>query len=108
MVSVSADATTYISKTLTGTSAESGYKKLGDGKRYLKGTGEYGSGHAYAMKIIKWWPDSVEASFYLTKGNSASASFKAVATTGSGENQSYYIRWLGNSSSSSAALKITD
>jgi len=44
----------------------------------------------------------------LSKGNSASVSFRAVATTDSGENQSYYIRWNGNSAKASAALKITD
>lgn len=48
------------------------------------------------------------ASFSLSKGNSASVSFRAVATTDSGENQSYYIRWKGNSAKASADLKITD
>lgn len=106
--SISVSATTYISATLTGTNAETGYKKLGDGKRYLKGTGTYGTGTAYAMKIIKYWPDKAVTSIKLSKDNTASSSFTAVSTTDSGENQSYYIRWEGNSSKASATLKITD
>ncbi|WP_033828030.1 hypothetical protein [Bacillus andreraoultii] len=106
--SVSAGATTYLSKTLTGVSAESGYVKLGSGKRYLKGTGTYGNGVASAMKVIAYWPDSVQASFTVKKGESSSASFTAVSTTDGGANQSYYIRWSGSSNKASANLKITD
>lgn len=106
--SVSASATTYISATLTGTTAETGYKKLGSGKRYIKGTGTYGTGTAFTMKVIKLWPDKAVASINLSNGNKASSSFTAQDTNDDGENQSYYIRWLGNSSKASAKVSITD
>ncbi|WP_146553438.1 MULTISPECIES: hypothetical protein [Rummeliibacillus] len=106
--SVSAEATTYISKSLSGTNAESGYKVLGNGTRYLKGTGTYGTGNAYAMRIIPYFPDEAVANFSIKKGATGKTSFHANATNSSGNNQSYYIRWYGNSSNSSANLKITD
>jgi hypothetical protein len=106
--SVSASATTYISTTLTGKSAESGFKKLGSGTRYLKGTGKYGKGTAYAVEIIKAWPDKAKATISLSNGKSKSAKFKAKKTNKSGENQSYYIRWRGSSSKAKASLKLTN
>lgn len=108
VTSVSAGATTYISQTLTGTNAETGYKKLGAGKRYLDGDGLSGTGTASAMKIVSLWPDSQVASISLKKGESASSSFTSVATSDGGDNQSYYIKWSGNSSTAKATVSITN
>ncbi|MGE7622978.1 hypothetical protein ACQKMD_07970 [Viridibacillus sp. NPDC096237] len=108
LTSVSTSATTYISSSLTGTNAETGYKSLGSGTRYLKGTGSSGSGNAYAMKIVKFFPDKAMTSISLSSGNSASSSFTAVSSTDDGITQSYYIRWNGSSSKAAADVKLTD
>lgn len=107
-MSVSTTAATYVDTTLTGTNAETGFKKLGEGTRVLSGTGIYGKGTGYAMRIVKWLPDSAVTKISLSKGNSASSEFKAQATNSLGENQSYYIRWKGNSSKAKASLKLAD
>ncbi|MFS1519481.1 hypothetical protein [Bacillus sp. SM2101] len=108
--SVSAGAATFIpTQSLTGTSADSGDYSLGSGTRYLKGTATKGSGDAHAMKIVKWFPDSSVATLTnLTNPNSATSSFTAVSTNSAGDGQSYYVRWLGDTSTASADLHVTD
>lgn len=88
-----ASAKDYLTETLTGSSGETGYVKLGDGKRYLKATGYRGNGTVFAMKIVKYLPDPIQTSISVTKGSSASSSFNAVSVSPGGNTQSYYMSW---------------
>lgn len=105
---VSASATTYLSKSLTGTNSESSYVALGSGTRYLKATATNLSGTAYAMKIVPWAPDKSMTSVTVSSPNSGSSSFNSVATNDDGEAQSYYLKWKGSSSKAEATLSFTD
>lgn len=105
---VSASATTYLSKSLSGTNSESSYVALGSGTRYLNVTGTNLNGTGYAMKIVPWAPDKSMTSVTISSPNSSSSSFKSVDTTDDGEVQSYYLKWKGSSSKATADLSFTD
>lgn len=104
---VTASAVTYLSTTLTGTSAESKYVYLGDGYRSINATGKSRGGYARAVRIKSYSPDPVERSVYVSAGTSSSATFKANSYASNGEVQSYYIRWNGDNSSASAYTSFT-
>lgn len=101
-------AAIYVSSSLTGTNASTGYVMLGSGTKYVRATGTSGSGTVKAKRIVKYLPDSTMASFTVTNGNTGSSSFTAQLTTSSGDWQSYYINWAGNSSTASADVSFTD
>lgn len=104
--SVSASAGTLGSTPLSGTNSDSSEVHLGSGDHTLKATGTRGSGEAFAKKVNKLFPDSTVAQVDVTSPYSSSDGFTAVNST-NGANQSYYVKWKGNSSTSSAQVEIT-
>lgn len=102
-----ASAKNYLSTTLTGTDAESSMAKLGDGKRYLVGKGTYGTGKLQAKKVVALFPDTTMAEISVANGSDQQkASFTSQSVSSSGANQSYYMKFKGNSSKASTTAKI--
>lgn len=98
----------YLSTSLSGTNAESGFVKLGKGTRYLKGKGTYGNGTIKAKEIVKWLPDNTKATVKVKNKTNFSKSFKSKATASNGANQSYYVHWQGNSARAKVNVKLSD
>lgn len=107
---LTANATTFYSDYFMGTNDETEAFYLGDGTRYLYGTG-YGSGFGEAMQVKEFAPDVRVAKITLTPDRYKETSFTANSTVDDDDlatEQSYYIRWRGNNSSSYAWLAISD
>lgn len=71
----------------------SSLKYLGRGRHTLEAQAVNSSGTAYAMKVIKLWPDKAVASVYVSGNKKATDTFEAQDKTDDGVNQSYYIKW---------------
>lgn len=92
---------------MTGTNAQTGYVHLGSGSHTLSATGKSGKGTARVMEIIPYFVDKIKAEVSVTTPNTGTDQFTAQAYNGSGDVQSYYIKWNGQSSTSSAVVKVT-
>lgn len=71
----------------------SNIKHLGSGTHTLKAEAVEGSGSAYAMKVIKMWPDKAVADVSVSGKKIATDTFSAQDKTDDGIKQSYYILW---------------
>lgn len=114
LAAIPASATTYYSDQFHGTSEEGDNVYLGDGTRYIYGSGNSGSaGKGRAMRIIPSSPDEIVGQVNILGTRYRQDDFEAVAAYDYGEDESvveqqYYIKWMGNSSSHRATLSLSD
>lgn len=107
LASVGVSAGTIGSTTLMGTNVQTGDVHLGSGSHTLSATGKSGKGTARVMEIVPYLMDKQKAEVRVTTPHTGTGQFTAQAYNGSGVFQSYYIKWNGQSSTSSAVVKVT-
>ncbi|MBU3134325.1 hypothetical protein KPL40_18050 [Clostridium gasigenes] len=106
MNSVPTFAAVLFSQNIGGTNTQSSTSTLGSGGRYITASGTNGTATATARKIIKFFPDSNEASIVVTGGQWSQAYFTSQAYNSDGISQGYYIQWTSNSNQSTGTVRF--
>lgn len=108
MNSVTTFAGVLFEETLGGKYTESSTTILGSGGRYITASGINATATATAKKIIKYFPDSNEATIVVKGGQWSQAYFTSQDYNDDGIQQGYYIAWSSSDAASKGTVRFQD